>query len=711
MGVRGSAARFAFVLTTALALPVGAGGGLFASAVGPPEAAPVDLVPSSWTLPDLGAASSGPAWRLSGVLPAGDVMLVGADRGATRAKVEVRTLVDGAWGPWTALSWSDEHGGDAGSSEPVPTLSEPVWTGPVEAFQFRTDAPSPTAVRLSGVEIDGGAAALAYHPGGTRPGAANAATPQPKIISRAEWGADERRRNGEPSYASSVRFAMVHHTANSNSYSASQSDDIVRSIYAYHTGQNGWDDIGYNFLVDRYGQVFEGRHGGIERAVIGAHAAGFNSGSTGMAVIGNFSTATVPSAAVDALVQLLSWKLDVHHVDPLGSTVEVAGNGSRFKAGTSVTLDTISGHRETGSTSCPGDHLFSLIDSGTLARSVAATGTPKLFTDLESSRQVARGDRFEARIRPSEPVSWSMRVTDADGAEVRRTTGSAGSTFTVAWDQRNARGEQVPAGVYRLRVDATASGRAAHPVEVTLSIVTGIPVGDPNATPVPPPAGAIRLKGDWNGDGMDTPGWFKDGEWGLHDRSHAQGTTTRLRYGQRGDIPVVGDWDGDGVDTVGVVRDGNLWILRNEYRRDAKDIVLRYGEPGDVPVAGDWDGNGTDTLGVVRGNLWILRNEYRRGAKDIVLQYGEPSDTKLVGDWDGDGVDTLGVRRGETFILRSVYRRGADDVVMSYGAASDLGIVGNWNGDRRDTLGVVRDTTWILRNEYRRGATDYVFRY
>jgi peptidoglycan hydrolase-like amidase len=182
---------------------------------------------------------------------------------------------------------------------------------------------------------------------------------------------------------------------------------------------------------------------------------------------------------------------------------------------------------------------------------------------------------------------------------------------------------------------------------------------------VPPPAGAVRLVGDWNGDGVPTPGWFKDGQWGMHDRLDGTGTTTLLQYGQRGDVPVVGDWDGDGVDTVGVVR-GNLWILRNEYRRGADDIVMRYGEPSDVKVVGDWDGNGTDTLGVVRGNLWILRNVYRRGADDIVMRYGEPSDVKVVGDWDGNGTDTLGIVRGDLWVLRNRYVSGARDVTFRY---------------------------------------------
>jgi hypothetical protein len=229
--------------------------------------------------------------------------------------------------------------------------------------------------------------------------------------------------------------------------------------------------------------------------------------------------------------------------------------------------------------------------------------------------------------------------------------------------------------------------------------------------PVLPPAGAVRLTGDWNGDGVDTPGWFKDGEWGLHSGHDRSSPTTRLRYGQRGDVPVVGDWDGDGVDTVGVVRDGNLWILRNEYRRDAKDIVLRYGEPGDVPVVGDWDGNGTDTLGVVRGNLWILRNEYRRGAKDIVLRYGEPGDTKVVGDWDGNGTDTLGVVRGNLWILRNEYRRGADDIVLRYGEASDVKVTGDWDGNGTTTIGIVRGDLWVLRNRYVASARDVTFRY
>ena len=224
--------------------------------------------------------------------------------------------------------------------------------------------------------------------------------------------------------------------------------------------------------------------------------------------------------------------------------------------------------------------------------------------------------------------------------------------------------------------------------------------------PVPPPAGATLLTGDWDGDGVDTPGWFKDGQWGLHDSNSGTGGTQRLAYGRAGDTPVVGDWNGDGTDTIGVVR-GNTWILRYEYRSGA-DIVMRYGRATDTPVTGDWNGDGTDTIGVVRGNTFYLRYEYRSGA-DIVLDYGRDTDTPVTGDWNGDGIDTLGVVRGNRFILRYEYRSGAD-IVLDYGRASDVKVTGDWNGDGTDTLGVVRGDTWFLRYEYRRGA-DYIFDY
>ena len=138
-------------------------------------------------------------------------------------------------------------------------------------------------------------------------------------------------RASAPWYADRVRLAIVHHTAGTNSYTAAQSAAIVRGIQRYHVLSNGWNDIGYNFLVDKYGQVFEGRAGGIDQPVGGAHAAGFNTGSAGIAVLGTYSGTDITSSARSALVKLISWRLDVAHVDPLKSLTYSPSEATSFR--------------------------------------------------------------------------------------------------------------------------------------------------------------------------------------------------------------------------------------------------------------------------------------------------------------------------------------------------------------------------------------------
>ena len=132
----------------------------------------------------------------------------------------------------------------------------------------------------------------------------------PSIVPRADWQADERIVRMHPLYAPTLKLAVVHHTAGSNAYTPAQSAAIVRGIELYHVKGNGWSDIGYNFLVDRYGTVYEGRAGGMTRNVIGAHALGFNNGTAGVALIGNFQSTPPPPAMEDALARLLAWRLD-----------------------------------------------------------------------------------------------------------------------------------------------------------------------------------------------------------------------------------------------------------------------------------------------------------------------------------------------------------------------------------------------------------------
>ena len=169
----------------------------------------------------------------------------------------------------------------------------------------------------------------------------------PRIFSRADWGANEALRRCGPDYASDVYMGIVHHTVNPNGYSPAETPGIIRGIYAFHTQGNGWCDIGYNFLIDRYGSVYEGRAGGITNPVIGAHAAPFNTGSFGAAIIGDFSFTGPTGASVASLINLFQWKLSVHGVNPYGG---VFINGGWY--------DPIVGHRDVNQTSCPGQGLY-----------------------------------------------------------------------------------------------------------------------------------------------------------------------------------------------------------------------------------------------------------------------------------------------------------------------------------------------------------------
>ena len=218
---------------------------------------------------------------------------------------------------------------------------------------------------------------------------------------------------GGPRYAGRVYFAVVHHTAGSNSYTAAQSPAIVRAIELYHVKGNGWNDIGYNFLVDKYGQVFEGRIGGIDRNVVGAHAEGFNTGSTGVALLGNYGATSITPAAQRALVSLLAWRLDVAHVDPLSLVNWSSGGNPKYPLGMHLKLRAISGHRDTGFTSCPGTRLYAKLPS--IAEQVAATGLPKLYAPTVKG---ALGGPIVFTARLSSPGAWAVTVRNTGGKAV-----------------------------------------------------------------------------------------------------------------------------------------------------------------------------------------------------------------------------------------------------------------------------------------------------
>ncbi|MFK4146716.1 peptidoglycan recognition protein [Streptomyces sp. NPDC004065] len=199
--------------------------------------------------------------------------------------------------------------------------------------------------------------ARALVPGPAAPGHG---APRPRILPRSAWlDATVRRPQPPPRYDDRVVAVFVHHTDSPNGYSCADTPRIIRHLYAGQTGARQWDDIGYNFLVDRCGTVYEGRAGGVERAVTGAHTQGFNHRTAGVAAIGTFPAGTaVPRAMTDAIAALAAWKLGLAGIDPRGSVPLVSSNGhSRYRAGTTALLPTLAGHTDGFRTNCPGAAL------------------------------------------------------------------------------------------------------------------------------------------------------------------------------------------------------------------------------------------------------------------------------------------------------------------------------------------------------------------
>ncbi|MFD4376864.1 peptidoglycan recognition protein [Streptomyces sp. NPDC058486] len=182
--------------------------------------------------------------------------------------------------------------------------------------------------------------------------------PRPKIITRKGWGADEKIREKGFVYTKSIKAAFVHHSATGNNYKCSQAPSVLRGIYRYHVKSSGWRDFGYNFAVDKCGNIYEGRAGGVAKPVLGAHTLGFNTNSMGIAVLGTYTSTTPPAAAVTAVARLTAWKLGLHGINPKGTQTLVSGGGNLYKKGKKVRFHTIAGHRDGFATDCPGKRLY-----------------------------------------------------------------------------------------------------------------------------------------------------------------------------------------------------------------------------------------------------------------------------------------------------------------------------------------------------------------
>ncbi len=267
--------------------------------------------------------------------------------------IQVKTLTGGTWSSWSQLD--PEAAQDDKSSR---NATEPLYVGDSTGVELRAvGAPGSSVTSLSAMTVTSPeVAADANLATVSAQTLAPVGVAQPNIISRAAWGADESLRswNGAgcavPMIDSTIKGAVIHHTAGSNSYTAAQSASIVRGIYAYHVQGNGWCDIGYNFLIDMYGQIFEGRYGGIMLPVHGAHATSWNTYTVGVSFMMNSDTMVPTSASINSAEALLAWKLGNSYRTPNGWTTLVG------KA-----IPVMFGHRDVMQTSCPGTNLYARI--------------------------------------------------------------------------------------------------------------------------------------------------------------------------------------------------------------------------------------------------------------------------------------------------------------------------------------------------------------
>jgi len=275
----------------------------------------------------------------------------------TAADLLFRTEGVGGWSGWRHIGPSGDTDSEATATTRIGT--DPFWVPDAQRIQIRSSMGQATDFTNAELTV----IVPSSVPAAGAPAASASAEVSPQILTRTQWGADERLRGGcVPGIASTTKAAVVHHTADSNDYAASDSAAIVRSILAYHTQSLGWCDIGYNALVDKYGQMFEGRIGGLQNPVIGAHALGFNNMTFGVSILGNYETATLPAAGRTALTTVLAMRLHDFYVNPQATTqLTSADSGSRYPRGSTATLPVITGHRDTFATACPGANVYPLL--------------------------------------------------------------------------------------------------------------------------------------------------------------------------------------------------------------------------------------------------------------------------------------------------------------------------------------------------------------
>ncbi|MEA3510414.1 MAG: cell wall-binding repeat-containing protein [Actinomycetota bacterium] len=512
------------------------------------------------------------------------------------APIEAWYRVDdggGIWSEWRPLDVSAIDAPDPGTAEAERHTagSELIYAGLNERIQFQISGIVPS--NPEAVLIDTSIAAdTSVEPFSeqSEPSISESAVPgQPTIRPRTDWDPTNRCPPREIPEEIQVTTAIIHHTGIDRLYSASEVPNILLGYCLYHRNSQGWDDIAYNILVDRFGTIWEGRAGGVDKGIRGGHAKGFSSYSTGIAMIGNFTGSAPGWQQRTALEQLLAWKLGVHNLDPRGTTNLISMGSYKYDEGVPVTLDTISGHRDVQATACPGIYAYNLL--------------PRFRTNTAAIWTPPPTDYY------AHPVVGDF---DGDGAEegvvYRQSDGTwwlyDGGSSTMALD--GADGGAVD-GAISADVDGDGSDEIVVQSGAIVRVMHGSGAGltSTDAGSLGSSAGWTLDVGDVNGDGAEEV-VFVDGS-GSASVLIGGSVAAWGSIGSGHEFTMVGDFDGDGdSDLAGLRSNGAVAVALSTGSGFAPAAM--WGDAGPdggwkYAIAGDLDGDGDDDIAAFRSSV------------------------------------------------------------------------------------------------------------
>lgn len=719
------------------------------------------------------------------------------------AQIRSKQVETGKWSDWQALS-DDPFSADGKEAEDAATRggTSAVWTGPSNGVEVRvvaadgsatalpsgmdvklldpgtdpTGTPKPVAYAKDATPTPSVTATDAATPAATTPPSTDAATPtptatpsetataspsptvpaplpstvvEPPIITQAQWGASTDY-DGTPEYGQEIKAAVIHHTGvdQDNGVPCSQSMARMRTIQQEHFAR-GYYDIGYNFVVDRCGQIFEGRSGGMDLPVIGAHDVGFNTNTVGISYIGNTMTLKPTRAGLEAISRVVAWKFGMYGISPSSNVTLVSGSplgqdGNKVPEGSSITLPRVFGHRDTNATLCPGDALYGKLP---LIRTLAASpGVSHALTrsdfngdgvtDLVAGTPQAGGSAGSLTVVPGGddgPVASAGKIIDQNSPGVPGSSES-GDLFGASNAYGDVNGDGYGDLVIGSPGEDDTSGHADSGLISVLygpALNTGTSYGTATATRAAGEAlGTSVATGDFNADGRSdifsvAPG--KPGRWWSYDSGTGAVTSGYLNTtAYTADVSyaavATGDFNRDGYADAAVnFRDPGgisrvLWLKGSSGGLQRVGILSAKG--GRSLAAGDVTGDGIDDLVVGQpgttesgttdkgGSVTLLKGTTTgltaTGAITLgqdsadVPGGGETGDdlgaSVAVGDYDLDGyADVMAGSPNEDITRAGVSRVDAGAVILFKGTSTGISGAGSVTYSQ-DTADVSGDT-------------------